>query len=305
MTASGILVNPDANDPGLPIHEDNQPEIKSEHGSLMNAGRSGPNGTPPAVAEKRDQHRHLFSGLRDSLRNHCIAMLSELAGTFMFLFFAYVIAQNANSDTRVSAPGSHPDQLIMISFGFGFSLMVACFCTFRISGGQLNPAVTLSLALARAISPLRAILLMPTQVVAGIAAAAAADAITPGPLLFANTLREDYSRTRGLFLEMFATAMLCMTVLFMAVEKARATFIAPMVIGIALFIGHLMNVYNTGAGINPARSFGPDVVQRSFPTYHWIYWIGPLLGSLLASLFHFIMRFLRYETCNPGQDAEF
>lgn len=304
MVNSGILVNPDANEPTLPVHEDDHPEIKSDHGSLSN-DEHGPNGTPPPVATKQEKQRHLFAGLKDSLRNHCIAMVSELAGTFMFLFFAYVIAQNANSDVNLSKTGSNPDQLIMISFGFGFSLMVACFCTFRISGGQLNPAVTLALALARAISPLRAILLMPTQVVAGIAAAAAADAITPGPLMFQNTLRPGYSRTRGLFLEMFATAMLCMSVLFMAVEKARATFMAPMVIGLALFIGHLMNVYNTGAGINLARSFGPDVVQRSFPTYHWIYWIGPLLGSLLAAAFHFIMRFMRYETCNPGQDAEF
>jgi aquaporin related protein len=38
------------------------------------------------------------------------------------------------------------------------------------------------------------------------------------------------------------------------------------------------------AGMNPARAFAPAVVNGSFPGYHWIYWIGPILGALLAVL---------------------
>lgn len=231
-------------------------------------------------------------------------MFGELTGTFMFLLFAYVIAQIANSDTAPKT-GANPAQLVMIAFGFGFSVMVCCFVFYRISGGQLNPAVTLTLALIGAISPVRALLLVPTQLVAAIAAAAAADGLTPGPILFADRLGGDASRTRGLFIEMFTTFMLCMTVAFMAVEKHRATHMAPMVIGFALFIGHLFAVYYTGAGINPARAFGPDVVLASFPSYHWIYWVGPILGSFLAATLHYAMKTLRYESANPGQDAEY
>jgi aquaporin rerated protein, other eukaryote len=62
-------------------------------------------------------------------------------------------------------------------------------------------------------------------------------------------------------------------------------------------------VYYTGGSLNPARSFGPCVVTRSFPDYHWIYWIGPILGSLLASGFYVFMKALEYETVNPDQDA--
>lgn len=54
--------------------------------------------------------------------------------------------------------------------------------------------------------------------------------------------------------------------------------------------------------LNPARSFGPCVVLHSFPGYHWIYWLGPALGSLLAVLFYRLMTILEYETANPGQD---
>jgi hypothetical protein len=54
--------------------------------------------------------------------------------------------------------------------------------------------------------------------------------------------------------------------------------------------------------LNPARSFGPCVVLRQFPGYHWIYWIGPFLGSLLAVLFYRLIKILEFETANPGQD---
>ncbi len=60
----------------------------------------------------------------------------------------------------------------------------------------------------------------------------------------------------------------------------------------------------TGGSVNPARSFGPCVATRTFTHYHWIYWVGPILGSLLATLFYKIIKFLEYETCNPGQDGD-
>jgi len=66
----------------------------------------------------------------------------------------------------------------------------------------------------------------------------------------------------------------------------------------------LGGVYYTGGSLNPARSFGPCVVVRIFEDYHWIYWIGPLLGSLLASGFYKFIKMLEYETANPGQDFD-
>ena len=60
--------------------------------------------------------------------------------------------------------------------------------------------------------------------------------------------------------------------------------------------------YFTGGSLNPARSLGPDVINRQFPGYHWIYWVGPLLGSLLASGFYHLLCLVRWENINPGQD---
>jgi hypothetical protein len=63
-------------------------------------------------------------------------------------------------------------------------------------------------------------------------------------------------------------------------------------------------VYFTGGSLNPARSFGPDVVNHTFDGYHWLYWLGPALGSLLAVVFYRLIKVLEYETANPGQDFD-
>ena len=56
--------------------------------------------------------------------------------------------------------------------------------------------------------------------------------------------------------------------------------------------------------MNPARSFGPAVVTGSWPGYHWIYWLGPLLGAVMAAGFYILMKSLGYETANPGADDD-
>lgn len=63
-------------------------------------------------------------------------------------------------------------------------------------------------------------------------------------------------------------------------------------------------MYYTGGSLNPARSFGPCVASRSFPSEHWIYWLGPILGSLLAAGFFSFIKACEYETANPGQDFD-
>jgi aquaporin related protein len=55
--------------------------------------------------------------------------------------------------------------------------------------------------------------------------------------------------------------------------------------------------------LNPARSFGPAVVDTQFDGYHWIYWVGPMLGSIVAAGFYKFIKALEYETANPGQDS--
>lgn len=102
---------------------------------------------------------------------------------------------------------------------------------------------------------------------------------------------------------MFLTAQLVLTVYFLAVEKHRGTFLAPIGIGISVFIAHIAATNWTGTSINPARSFGPAVIT-GFVNYHWIYWLGPFMGSGLAFLVYTSFKWLEYQNANPGQDSD-
>ena len=89
----------------------------------------------------------------------------------------------------------------------------------------------------------------------------------------------------------------------LAAEKHKGTFIAPIGIGLSLFSAEIAGVFYTGASLNPARSFGPCVAGRNFQTYHWIYWIGPFLGAIIAAGYYHFVKFFNYEEANPGQDS--
>jgi aquaporin related protein len=148
----------------------------------------------------------------------------------------------------------------------------------------------------------RGILLMPAQLVGAIAAAGIVSSLFPGPLAAGVSLGAGTSIVQGLFIEMFLTIELVFVIFMLAVEKSRSTYIAPLGIGVALFVTQLTGVYYTGAGVNPVRSFAPDVIN-GFTGYQWIYWIGPFLGSCVAAGVYLAFKKLGYETVNPGQDA--
>ena len=126
----------------------------------------------------------------------------------------------------------------------------------------------------------------------------------PTPFDVQTTLGGGTSLAQGIFIEVVCTAELVFTIVMLAMEKHKATYIAPVGIGLALFIGELVAVYYTGGSLNPARSFGPAAVSHTFNSNHWIYWLGPFLGSLLATFFYWLFKVLEYEMANPGQDGD-
>lgn len=164
--------------------------------------------------------------------------------------------------------------------------------------------VTLGLYLIGAIKPLRACLCFFSQMFAGMAAAGIVSAILPGPLNVSTTLGTGVTPTMGVFLEMFLTSLLIFTIFMLAAEKHKATFLAPIGIGLSLFVAEMVGVFFTGGSLNPARSFGPCVVTKNFPGYHYIYWFGPVMGALLAFGMYRIVKIVEYQTVNPGQDFD-
>ena len=176
-------------------------------------------------------------------KNHIVAVISEFVGTFLFLFFAYGGTNVVNSAPESPQPegaGATASKMLYISLIFGLSLAVNVWAFFRIGGGLFNPAVAVGMWLTGSNTLLRTGLVIVAQVVASIAAAALVSALLPGDLKVGTRLSDGMSVVRGLFLEMFLTAELVFVIFMLASEKHRATFIAPVGIGLGLFIIEMM-----------------------------------------------------------------
>ncbi|KAH9865743.1 hypothetical protein J1614_009330 [Plenodomus biglobosus] len=185
----------------------------------------------PHLRHHRAHRRH--SWITNKWRNELVAMVAEFAGTFMFLFFAFGGTSVANTAARFSDAATAGQQgnsisqapntgvLLYISLIFGFSLMVNVWVFFRVSGGLFNPAVSLGLYLIGAIGFIRASLCFIAQMLAGICAAAAVQAILPGDLNVSTTLGAGVSAARGVFLEMFLTSLLVFTICKSNLRRSR------------------------------------------------------------------------------------
>lgn len=220
----------------------------------------------------------LTQWMNSDIKNHFVATLGELVGTTMFLFFAFAGTEVANirseagdGTTTGETTGFNVAVLLYISLSFGFSLMVNVWVFFRISGGLFNPAVTVAMAMVRAISIARAVCLFVAQIGGAILASAIVRYLFPESFNVRTTLGGGASLVQGIFIEAILTAELVFTIFMLAKEKHRATFIAPVGIGLALFIAELVGVQFTGGSLNPARSFGPCVIAGNFDSEHWIY----------------------------------
>jgi len=81
------------------------------------------------------------------------------------------------------------------------------------------------------------------------------------------------------------TFFLVIVVFLTAVDEQGAGQMAPLAIGMAVIIDHLVAVPWTGASMNPARTFGPAVAVDHWED-HWVYWVGPIVGALFATFIY-------------------
>lgn len=224
-------------------------------------------GLEPYDLEPNGPTVHFFARMKDTVRGHIVAMISEFLGTFMFLFFSYAAAQIGNekedSLPLFNAPaGLSLLQISYIASVFGLSLGVNVWIFYRVSGGMFNPAVSLvfhtqsqygasrltgiqvaiGLWIAGAFDWVRLFCVIPVQFLGAITAAGVVSALLPGKLQAENSLSSGTLPVQGLFLEVILTAELVMTIIMLAVEKSRTSFIAPLAIGFALFVAHLIGM---------------------------------------------------------------
>ncbi|KAF8151022.1 putative aquaporin 1 [Crassisporium funariophilum] len=243
-----------------------------------------------------------ISSLFIDFRDDCAAAALEFIGTTFFLLFGLGGIQAATAETLTGNPPSNVEHVLYIATSMGLSLLISAWLFFRVTGGLFNPNISLALLLVGSLRPVRFVLYCIAQMVGAIAAAAIVRGLTSAPLSVNTVLQRGTNRAQGVFIEMFITAALVISVLMLAAEKHQATPFAPVGIGLTLFACHLFAVFYTGAAMNTARSFGPAVVTgfHDLPN-HWVYWVGPFLGSLLGAAFYAILKHYRYWTLNPDQ----
>jgi len=214
------------------------------------------------------------------------ACIAEFVGTFALIFVGVGAIANLGGDHA---------GLVGIALAHGLTIAVMVSATGAISGGHLNPAVTLGLLVGGKICPSRATAYWISQLLGATAAAAimmsvgGVDAVVHGT----PDLAPKVSIGTGILIEAVLTFFLVFVVYGSAVD-ARAPKIGGLAIGLTVALDILIGGPLTGAAMNPARTFGPAFVSGHWNN-HVVYWVGPVLGGLLAGVVY--GRFLiRQET---------
>ncbi|MHC4770096.1 MAG: MIP/aquaporin family protein [Planctomycetota bacterium] len=212
------------------------------------------------------------------------ASLAEFVGTFALMF--------AGGGAIIVTGG---DNLVAIAFAHGLILAVMVSATMHISGGQINPAVSIALGLAGKQPWPKAGIFIVAQVLGAVVAAFLLKTLLSGAYEVGNvgaTLGElsraggeHYAPAKVVGLEIIATFFLMFVIMGTAVDQrgiGKTAAIGGLGIGLTLTAAILCIGPATGASLNPARSFGPALVAGAW-TMHWAYWVGPIVGAALAA----------------------
>ncbi len=215
--------------------------------------------------------------------NDIRAALAELLGMMFFVFVGTGSVVAANT-FKMDAGAS----LLTISLGHGIGIIVAVAWTAGISGGHINPVVSLAMIATRHIKPLLGAVYIVAQCVGAILGSLllkwSTGAMFEGNLnLGAHALNPAIAYGEGILTELLLTAFLLLVIYNVVLNKRGGMHIsAPLAIGLAVIVIHFAAVPFTGASVNPARSLGPALVANSWTDFD-VYIIGPVLGALAVA----------------------
>lgn len=220
-----------------------------------------------------------------------MALTKKLAAEFLGTF--WLVLGGCGSAVLAAAFPELGIGFVGVALAFGLTVVTMAYAVGHISGGHFNPAVTIGLWSGGRFSTSQILPYWIAQVVGAIAAAAVLFVIASGHPDFnlangfaANGYGEHspggYSMLAGLVAEVVLTAFFVIIILGATDSRAPAGF-APLAIGLALTLIHLISIPVTNTSVNPARSTGQAVFVGGWALAQlWLFWVAPLIGGVLG-----------------------
>jgi aquaporin Z len=200
---------------------------------------------------------------------------AELLGTFVLVF--------GGTTAVVSAGRADAPVLLVAAFAFGLALLAGLYAFGEVSGGHFNPAVSLAMFLDRRLPAAHLVGYWVSQFLGGILAALILLLATSQDDV-ASTATKPSSDGTAFLIELVFTSIFVLVILE-ASRSDRFGSSALIAIPLTLLAVHLAAIPFSGSSVNPARTFGPDLVGNTW-TGIWIYFIAPPLGAALAWAIH-------------------
>jgi len=187
--------------------------------------------------------------------------------------------------------------LLGVSLAFGLTVLTMAYAVGHVSGAHFNPAVTVGLAAGGRFPASDVVPYVIAQVIGGILAAAVLYVIASGTAGFsldggfaANGYGEHspggYNLTSALVAEFLLSAVFLFVIMGATHGKAPAGF-APIAIGLALTLIHLISIPITNTSVNPARSTGPALFAGAWAIQQlWLFWVAPIVGGIVGGVLY-------------------
>ncbi|MBV4459758.1 aquaporin Z [Pseudomonas sp. COR58] len=216
--------------------------------------------------------------------------VTELLGTF------WLVLGGCGSAVIAASPPTGIG-VLGVALAFGLTVLTMAFAIGHISGCHLNPAVSLGLTVGGRFPAKELPAYIVAQVIGAIIAAALIAWIASGKEGFdiagglaSNGYGEHspghYSMAAGFVTELVMTALFVVIILG-ATDRRAPAGLAPIAIGLALTLIHLISIPVTNTSVNPARSTGPALMAGGWAIAQlWMFWVAPLLGAVVGGVIY-------------------
>lgn len=230
--------------------------------------------------------------------------LCEFLGTCVLVLFGCGVAVLTNAN------------LVATALAFGLSIVGVAYTIGKVSGCHVNPAVTFAMWIDKRISTKDFIFYVIAQCLGAIAGSGllvlilnsttlgTVETLGLGANTFGTLAGSEITMLGALIVEIILTFVFVLAVLGVSRDEKKAN-VAPIVIGLALVLVHLLGINLTGTSVNPARSLAPAIFMGGeYLTQIWVFIVGPLVGAAFAALAIFFIDLDEEEVVVPVKAAK-